>query len=134
MTGLSEEKFLCHAPCNNCGSRDNLAIYQTHSYSFGCKIYIKHDGQVLDQQPKPKTEFKQKPESKPELESKPKSKPEPELESKLEWTKKAKTISNNNGSRPEVVVMANRFSVFGGDEDEDEDEDVAENEPVLSNE
>ena len=30
--------------------------------------------------------------------------------------------------------MANRFSVFGGDEDEDEDEDVAENEPVLSNE
>ena len=58
MTGLSEEKFLGHAPCNNCGSRDNLAIYQNHSYCFGCKIYIKHDGQVLDQQPKPKTEFK----------------------------------------------------------------------------
>ena len=60
MTGLSEEKFLGHAPCNNCGSRDNLAIYQNHSYCFGCKIYIKHDGQVLDQQPKPKTEFKDK--------------------------------------------------------------------------
>ncbi|ANS05753.1 DNA primase [uncultured phage_Deep-GF0-KM16-C193] len=58
MTGLSEEKFLGHAPCNNCGSRDNLAIYQNHSYCFGCKIYIKHNGQVLDQQPKPKTEFK----------------------------------------------------------------------------
>ena len=58
MTELSEEKFLYHAPCNNCGSKDNLAIYQNHSYCFGCKIYIKHDGQVLDQQPKPKKEFK----------------------------------------------------------------------------
>ena len=59
MTELSkEDKFVRHAPCNNCGSKDNLAIYSTHSYCFGCKIYIKHDGQVLDQQPKPKTEFK----------------------------------------------------------------------------
>ena len=68
--------------------------------------------------------------SKLEPESKPEPEPEPESESKPEpeWTGKAKTISNNNVSRREVVVMANRFSVFGGDED------VAENEPVLSDE
>ena len=53
-----EDKFLRHAPCYNCGSKDNLAIYTSHSYCFGCKIYIKHDGQVLDQPPIPKKEFK----------------------------------------------------------------------------
>ena len=59
MTELSkEDKFIRHAPCNNCGSKDNLAIYNTHSYCFGCKIYIKHDGQTLDQPPIVKKEFK----------------------------------------------------------------------------
>ena len=58
MTELSkEDNFIRHAPCNNCGSKDNLAIYQDHSYCFGCKIYIKHDGQTIDA-PKPKKVFK----------------------------------------------------------------------------
>ena len=48
MTEQSNEKFLCHAPCNNCGSRDNLAIYENHTYCFGCRIYLKTDGQTLD--------------------------------------------------------------------------------------
>ena len=30
------EKFLGHAPCENCGSRDNLGIYENHTYCFGC--------------------------------------------------------------------------------------------------
>ena len=58
MTELSKDKFLRHAPCSHCGSKDNLAIYQTHSYCFGCKIYLKHDGQTLDQPPTIKKEFK----------------------------------------------------------------------------
>ena len=56
MMEQSNEKFLRHAPCNNCGSRDNLAIYENHTYCFGCRIYIKTDGQTLD----PKTITKEK--------------------------------------------------------------------------
>ena len=48
MMEQSNEKFLRHAPCNNCGSRDNLAIYENHTYCFGCRIYLKTDGQTLD--------------------------------------------------------------------------------------
>ena len=48
MMEISNEKFLRHAPCNNCGSRDNLAIYENHTYCFGCRIYLKTDGQTLD--------------------------------------------------------------------------------------
>ena len=51
MTEQSNEKFLRHAPCNNCGSRDNLAIYENHTYCFGCRIYLKTDGHTLDPQP-----------------------------------------------------------------------------------
>ena len=50
MMEQSNEKFLRHAPCNNCGSRDNLAIYENHTYCFGCRIYLKTDGQTLDPQ------------------------------------------------------------------------------------
>ena len=51
MMEISNEKFLRHAPCNNCGSRDNLAIYENHTYCFGCRIYLKTNGQTLDPQP-----------------------------------------------------------------------------------
>jgi len=51
MMEQSNEKFLRHAPCNNCGSRDNLAIYENHTYCFGCRIYLKTNGQTLDPQP-----------------------------------------------------------------------------------
>jgi twinkle protein len=32
----ADEKFVRHAPCNNCNSQNNLAIYEFHSYCFGC--------------------------------------------------------------------------------------------------
>jgi twinkle protein len=33
-----ESKFLYHAPCPDCGSKDNLAVYtDNHTYCFGCK-------------------------------------------------------------------------------------------------
>ena len=52
MTELSkEEKFIRHAPCENCGSRDNLAIYSGHTYCFGCHIYQKTNGQLPDHIP-----------------------------------------------------------------------------------
>src|SRR5574341_858313 len=33
-------EFIKHAPCPNCGSKDNLGIYEDHSYCFGCHIYV----------------------------------------------------------------------------------------------
>jgi twinkle protein len=42
------EKFIRHAPCENCGSRDNLAIYQNHTYCFGCYDYKKTSGELPD--------------------------------------------------------------------------------------
>ena len=49
MTELSkEEKFIRHAPCENCGSRDNLAIYSGHTYCFGCQQYKKTNGELPD--------------------------------------------------------------------------------------
>ena len=33
---MTNSKFLYHAPCENCGSRDNLGVYEDHSYCFGC--------------------------------------------------------------------------------------------------
>ena len=35
----TNEKFLHHAPCEDCGSRDNLGIYENHTYCFGCHKY-----------------------------------------------------------------------------------------------
>ena len=100
--------------------------YRNNNYNRNRKEQTYQSKPKPEFKPKPKPEFKPK----PELESKPEPEPESESKPEPEWTGKAKTISNNNVSRREVVVMANRFSVFGGDEDED----VAENEPVLSDE
>jgi twinkle protein len=37
-TGLTAAKFLRHEPCEDCGSRDNKAVYDDEStYCFGCK-------------------------------------------------------------------------------------------------
>ena len=36
---MSKNKFLHHAPCSNCGSRDNLGVYEDHTYCFGCQQY-----------------------------------------------------------------------------------------------
>jgi len=34
-------KFLYHEPCQNCGSKDNNAVYEDgHSFCFGCRKYI----------------------------------------------------------------------------------------------
>ena len=41
-----ENKFLHHAPCENCGSRDNCAVYEDHSYCFGCHDYKKLNGEL----------------------------------------------------------------------------------------
>lgn len=30
-------QFIKHDKCDNCGSRDNLAVYDDHTYCFGCK-------------------------------------------------------------------------------------------------
>jgi len=39
--------FIKHAPCPDCGSRDNLAIYTNHTYCFGC-----HTHRFLDDEKK----------------------------------------------------------------------------------
>mgnify|MGYP000716208025 CR=1 FL=1 len=35
----TNEKFLYHKPCKECGSRDNLGVYENHTYCFGCHKY-----------------------------------------------------------------------------------------------
>jgi twinkle protein len=39
-------KFLHHSPCENCGSRDNLAVYEDHTYCFGCQQYNQLNGEL----------------------------------------------------------------------------------------
>ena len=46
MQTTTEEKFLFHSPCENCGSRDNLANYENHTYCFGCHSYKKTNGEL----------------------------------------------------------------------------------------
>lgn len=36
---MNNSKFLHHAPCEKCGSRDNLGVYEDHTYCFGCHDY-----------------------------------------------------------------------------------------------
>ena len=45
-TDTSNKQFIRHAPCNNCGSKDNVSVYADgHAYCFGCKKYYKkYDG------------------------------------------------------------------------------------------
>ena len=38
--------FLYHSPCENCGSRDNCAVYDDHTYCFGCHTYEKNNGEL----------------------------------------------------------------------------------------
>ena len=33
----TEAEFIRHEPCPDCGSKDNLAVYEDHNYCFGCK-------------------------------------------------------------------------------------------------
>jgi len=51
-----ENKFLHHSPCENCGSRDNLAVYEDHTYCFGCQQYNTLNGELP--KIKERTEFK----------------------------------------------------------------------------
>ena len=34
-----ESTFLKHAPCPQCGSKDNLGVYDDHSFCFGCGYF-----------------------------------------------------------------------------------------------
>ena len=49
-------KFLHHSPCENCGSRDNLGVWEDHTYCFGCRQYNQLNGELPEV--KQKTEFK----------------------------------------------------------------------------
>ena len=46
-----ENNFLHHSPCESCGSKDNLGVYEDHTYCFGCHDYKKTNGD-LPQKPK----------------------------------------------------------------------------------
>ena len=39
LTRESEAEFIRHEACPDCGSKDNLAVYDDHSYCFGCHAY-----------------------------------------------------------------------------------------------
>ena len=41
-----QNKFLHHSPCENCGSRDNLGVYEDHTYCFGCRQYKTLNGEL----------------------------------------------------------------------------------------
>ena len=46
MLHKTEDKFLFHSPCENCGSRDNLANYENHTYCFGCHKHQRTNGDL----------------------------------------------------------------------------------------
>ena len=39
-------KFIQHSPCENCGSRDNLGVWEDHTFCFGCRDYQKTNGEL----------------------------------------------------------------------------------------
>ena len=39
-------KFLHHSPCENCGSKDNVGVWEDHTYCFGCHDYHKTNGEL----------------------------------------------------------------------------------------
>ena len=41
-----QNKFLHHSPCENCGSQDNLGVYDDHTYCFGCRQYKTLNGEL----------------------------------------------------------------------------------------
>ena len=46
-----QNNFLYHSPCDNCGSRDNKAVYDDgHTYCFGCQQYKKENGELPKKQ------------------------------------------------------------------------------------
>jgi len=51
---MNSNKFLHHSPCENCGSKDNLGVYEDHTYCFGCHDYHKTNGELPTQIVKPK--------------------------------------------------------------------------------
>ena len=57
MSYVKQEKsdFIRHAPCPDCGSRDNLAVYTNHTYCFGC-----HQHKFTDEQAAPAATIKVK--------------------------------------------------------------------------
>ena len=42
----TNNKFLHHSPCENCGSQDNLGVYEDHTYCFGCRQYKTLNGEL----------------------------------------------------------------------------------------
>jgi twinkle protein len=59
MEQSNGEKFIRHAPCPNCSSRDNLAIYENHSYCFGCEQRTTFNKDNQSTTPIPRKEFKE---------------------------------------------------------------------------
>ena len=43
---MTNSKFLHHAPCENCGSKDNVGVWNDHTYCFGCHDYHKTNGEL----------------------------------------------------------------------------------------
>lgn len=46
-----ESTFIRHDPCPACGSKDNLAVYDTHSHCFGCGYRTGSTGERIDAKP-----------------------------------------------------------------------------------
>ena len=44
-----DETFIRHAPCNDCGSKNNLGVYTFHTYCFGCLIWKSLKGNQITQ-------------------------------------------------------------------------------------
>ena len=44
-----DSTFVEHAPCPECGSKDNLAVYTDHAYCFGCGHYEGKRGEKMTQ-------------------------------------------------------------------------------------
>ena len=45
-----QSKFLHHSPCENCGSRDNVGVWNDHTFCFGCQQYKKTNGELPQKQ------------------------------------------------------------------------------------
>jgi len=51
MNTKTESSFLRHQSCDNCGSKDNVAVYDDgHTWCFGCNTYTKGD-RIVNPQP-----------------------------------------------------------------------------------
>ena len=59
MDIANADKFIRHAPCPNCSSRDNLAIYENHSYCFGCEQHTTFNKDNQPTTPIPRKAFKE---------------------------------------------------------------------------